>query len=261
MNQFESPENESDDSSGGWIFAYADLMSLLFCFFVILHSFNHVDENRMEDITKELSEAFKSETESKDEESSNTQVRERAMTISIKSKANAFDLLASMSEEETKENLIAMIEQGAEAKKDKEKAVGHLKDKLAKKYGIYKKTERTTALILPSNEFFVGKGIKLRQGSEEKLIQIAESIRVVEDLIDIEVIGHSDKKPLAADSPYPNHYALSSARAGIIAQMLSYHVGSKTPFRAVGKGFDDPINSLGKQRIEIVLKVRTSHLQ
>ena len=46
-----------------WLVSYADMMTLLFGFFVILYSLSAVDEKKMQAVGKQLAEAFGGETE------------------------------------------------------------------------------------------------------------------------------------------------------------------------------------------------------
>lgn len=53
-------EEQEDDSPGipAWVMTFADLMSLLMCFFVLLLSFSEIDAQKFKQIAGELSQAF-----------------------------------------------------------------------------------------------------------------------------------------------------------------------------------------------------------
>lgn len=53
-------EEQEDDSPGipAWVMTFADLMSLLMCFFVLLLSFSEIDAQKFKQIAGELSKAF-----------------------------------------------------------------------------------------------------------------------------------------------------------------------------------------------------------
>ncbi|MFT4560391.1 MAG: chemotaxis protein MotB [Gammaproteobacteria bacterium] len=54
----EAPAGGDDDEGGGWIMTFADLMSLLMCFFVLLLSFAEIDLNKFKAISGSLKLAF-----------------------------------------------------------------------------------------------------------------------------------------------------------------------------------------------------------
>ena len=53
-------EEQEDDSPGipAWVMTFADLMSLLMCFFVLLLSFSEIDAMRFKQIAGEMAKAF-----------------------------------------------------------------------------------------------------------------------------------------------------------------------------------------------------------
>src|SRR5271170_1548655 len=63
------PAGGGDDHGGMWIVSYADMMTLLFGFFVILYSLSQVDEKKLSVVGKELAAAFRGEIEKKQSES------------------------------------------------------------------------------------------------------------------------------------------------------------------------------------------------
>lgn len=54
----QAPPKDDDDAGGGWIMTFADLMSLLMCFFVLLLSFAEMDLNKFKAIAGSMKLAF-----------------------------------------------------------------------------------------------------------------------------------------------------------------------------------------------------------
>ena len=52
------PEEEGSPGIPAWVMTFADLMSLLMCFFVLLLSFSEIDAMKFKQIAGELSKAF-----------------------------------------------------------------------------------------------------------------------------------------------------------------------------------------------------------
>ena len=260
-------EQESGDSGGGWIFAYADMMSLLFCFFVMLHSFNHVDDQKMEDITKRLAEAFKGKKKNQKNQSTKKEIAEQ---VSDMEKVYAFDLLVAASELGNNAAVVAKrIKIMSEAKKDEEQAKKIVKKKAKKEKGVFfnDKEEGVSRLILPDSLLFdSGKAI-IKPSGIPKLDRLAKAIKDVEDLVEIEVVGHTDARLPKAHSLYPNNFSLSAARAGAVAQALTKRVGLKEILRATGMADLKPLfkekdasgklinsNMSRNRRVEIILR-------
>ncbi|KYG65819.1 hypothetical protein AZI86_01730 [Bdellovibrio bacteriovorus] len=53
-----SEGEHTDDGEGNWLISYADLMTLLMGFFVVLQSFSTVDASKLEEIKKETTQLF-----------------------------------------------------------------------------------------------------------------------------------------------------------------------------------------------------------
>ena len=53
-----APPKEEDAGAPAWVMTFADLMSLLMCFFVLLLSFSEIDAQKFKQIAGELSKAF-----------------------------------------------------------------------------------------------------------------------------------------------------------------------------------------------------------
>lgn len=59
-----SSSGEHEDGEGNWLVSYADMMTLLFGFFVLLQSFSTINAKKFENVKKESSAAFSGEYES-----------------------------------------------------------------------------------------------------------------------------------------------------------------------------------------------------
>ena len=58
MNPMELPPTEEANSTGGWLATFADLMSLLMCFFVLLLSFSVMDAQKFKQVAESMRHAF-----------------------------------------------------------------------------------------------------------------------------------------------------------------------------------------------------------
>ena len=60
MSEFDndSPIDDDEGAGGGWIMTFADLMSLLMCFFVLLLSFSEIEQKKYKQVAGSMSKAF-----------------------------------------------------------------------------------------------------------------------------------------------------------------------------------------------------------
>lgn len=54
----DTPVEEDEGAGGGWIMTFADLMSLLMCFFVLLLSFSEIEQKKYKQVAGSMSKAF-----------------------------------------------------------------------------------------------------------------------------------------------------------------------------------------------------------
>ena len=233
-------------------------MSLLMCFFVILYATAEIDPEKSKEITDQLKGFFSDNQDVIDQQKMN--------------ESQTLFLLLSILNKEIKE------EQGEDlglASKEAEEAetVDDISEKL--KDRILDRLERAAKkivvydFILPDDELFSSGSTRLRKASQKKVNDIAKVIRSVKNIEGIAITGHSDGTPTSRNSRYPNNFALSSARAGTIAQLFIDNGVDKSTIKVSGMGPLEPLfpekDSRGKlirknqqrnRRVHIMLKVR-----
>jgi len=205
-----------------WLISYADMMTLLFGFFVILFSLAQKDDNKMQAIGKELAESFKG---SVDKTNADTGILMEARQIRALQMLVALLNLGDNVEKavESVEKIVAGAKDMEAAKKilmkdlkGKDKVVEELKMTVAE-------TEDTIELSLPDTALFVSGGADLMPNAKLGLKKIAGHLQKIRGLSGIEVIGHTDSLPPSRASKYPSNYALSAARAGSVTEELIKH--------------------------------------
>ena len=75
-------------------------------------------------------------------------------------------------------------------------------------------------IALPDTTLFEPGTATLTKDSKVGLKRIAQSLMKVKGLVGIEISGHTDSSPPSANAKFSSNWALSSARAGAVAEEL-----------------------------------------
>jgi chemotaxis protein MotB len=196
------------------------MMTLLFGFFVILYSFSQVDEKKFSVVGKQLAEAFGGEA---NQGKSNSEVG----SIMESRDLRALQLLVAMlnlgdSIPEAEKNL----EKNLSAAKNLEGARDYIMSKAKhdgelEKMGIHTLSkEEQIEIALPDSLLFQSGTAVLVPRAVVALARIAGFLTKVNGLVGIEIVGHTDSAPPAPNAKFANNWALSSARAGAVAEEL-----------------------------------------
>ncbi|PFG10292.1 MotB family protein [Marinobacter sp. LV10MA510-1] len=258
-----------------WVVTFADLMSLLMCFFVLLLSFSEIDAQKFKQIAGELSAAFGVQRD--------VPAVEVPMGTSI-----IFDNFSSAPPEPTVINEIkqtttdqkpeldtlrgaadgaATAAEAAEAAKaaEQEKMQEQLEQlrkvlEPALSDGRINVTQEQHRIVIRVEEkgSFPSGTAKLTWEFESLLLEMAEVLASIPGKLTIE--GHTDNVPISTDRFYSN-WDLSAARAASVANALLAS-GTVEPDRLAVKGLADTAarvdndsaeNRAKNRRVEIII--------
>lgn len=203
-----------------WIVSYADMMTLLFGFFVILYSLSQVDEKKFSAIGKEIADAFgeKKKEEQNDVGQLNEQREIRALQY----------LIAMLNLGDNMQEAVEKIERSTADNKGFEDAKQILKEAAKSEKGLMlgfgpKFQEKTviTEIVFPDSMLFNSGKAELNPRAKSTLGEIAKLLGKVEGLAKVEVVGHTDSLRPSGKYPYANNWALSAARAGAVTDELA----------------------------------------
>jgi chemotaxis protein MotB len=257
-----------------WLISYADMVTLLFGFFVILYSFSTLDDKKFDQMSEKVAEAFKAKGQKSDEAGAGVSAEERQV--------RALQMLIGML------NLGDNVE---EAVANIEKSYAHAKAADGVKALIAEKVQgrderlvaaveksdsgelQTVELIIPSSTLFPSGGSSLSTEASAKLHGLADDLRQTADLAEIEVVGHTDGQTPGKGALYDSNFTLSSLRAGAVASTLIRFgidpklvsvrgMGSLKPLVPERDSAGRPIaaNMAKNRRVGILLKVRRAHV-
>ena len=219
-SKFNPRHHQSGEHGELWIVSYADMMTLLFGFFVILYSFSQVDDKKFAVVGKQLAEAFCGEAnhgKSSSEVGSMMESRDlRALQLLV-AMLNLGDTIPSAEKNMERNLSSANNMEGArqyilsKAKHDAE----------LEKLGVSTMNkEDQLEIALPDSLLFQSGTAELTPRAVTALTRIAGYLTKVNGLVGIEVVGHTDSTPPASNAKFSSNWGLSAARAGAVAEEL-----------------------------------------
>jgi chemotaxis protein MotB len=202
------------ENSERWLLTYADLITLLMVFFVVLYSMSQADSTKFQAVSAALQQAF------------NVDIMQGSSATSISDGASTptapIDNLISNAEVPQLARLQSKIQA--------------VLDGAAQAPDVTVGTDREGIVIRLSGSYLFDSGrAELKPNSMGVLDVIASELRPLPN--DIRVDGHTDSTPI--DSPrYPTNWELSSARALAVTRYLSEVDGVRAG-RLIAAGFGE----------------------
>jgi chemotaxis protein MotB len=220
---------ESASTRDRWLLTYADLITLLLAFFIIMFSMSHLDAKRFGKVSRALSGVLSGETQNPllepefdDLEGSGPLKisRHRVMMRSLEQKA---------------------FEQGIDGKKFETEI-----------------TERGLVIHIMESALFQPGGSKLSSGAMRVLDLVASELDSIPNHVRVE--GHTDNSPISTGR-FPSNWELSSARATeVVRYFINAHGLSGQRVSALGYGQYRPIrpnntpeNRAKNRRVDVVV--------
>lgn len=249
-----------------WVVTFADLMTLLLCFFVLLLSFSEIDAQKFKQIAGELSAAFGVQRD--------VPAVEMPMGTSI-----IFDNFSSAPAEPTVINEIKQTTTDQKPKVDTLRGAVDSAATAAEQKKIQEQLEQLRKVLKPAlsdghinvtqeqhrivirveeKGSFPSGSAKLTWEFESLLLEMAEVLASIPGELTIE--GHTDDVPIRTDRFYSN-WDLSAARAASVANALLAS-GAVEPNRLAVKGLADTAarvdndsaeNRAKNRRVEIII--------
>lgn len=203
-----------------WIVSYADMMTLLFGFFVILNSFAVMDDRKFEEFGKQVADNLTGKPTKPVDQKNLSEVDRQVKAFRV--------LLSLMNPSGGVEEQMRRIEQYSAARDSRKEMKALLVD------GLKDDVERLRAsmpeggvdpdsvieVMLPEGTLFAPGRDDLLPDAATRLSGMAATIRGLGDIVSIEVVGHTDSSPPSATAHFNSNWALSSARAGTVAAVL-----------------------------------------
>lgn len=202
-SEFEEYTTPPPDTSGAWMLTFADLLSLIITFFVMLFSMTTIEEQEWEHIVRSLSQRLRLEQ--------TAEITPPAAELSIE-------------KEEVKKAVELPYLHGILLQKLAESDV-------AKTATVELRDDRVM-ISFAGQEAFQKGSIAMQPSMEQGLAQVAQFIRHIGNRVEIN--GNADPTPLQGKA-YPSNWELSLDRARVVGDYLKAQ-GYPYPIRVYGRG-------------------------
>jgi len=277
-------EEEVEDEAAGvpaWVMTFADLMTLLMCFFVLLLSFSEMDVAKFKELAGSVQNAFGVQTDVKVKNiPKGTSMIAREFSpgkpeptvvntvrqFTINANMNSLDLTERNKEKKKQEE---QEKKRAKEIKEAEDTAKKLREALAKEIDEGKvliRSEKAAVIvhILEKDSFASGEA-ELEPRFKPALLRVARIVATVNGAITIS--GHTDDVPIS-NIQFRSNWDLSAARAASVAHELLAGAAI-APSRIMVSGHadtqprvpnDSPANRAKNRRIDLtVLSSLTTH--
>ncbi len=221
-----------------WLVSYADFITLLFAFFVVMYSISSVNDGKYRVLSNTLTEAFVTATRSEDpiqvgEElrSLDPQLGELAITdqtLDTPLPDPTLDDAQGGSQVDTK-TLDAIQTQLTESLSEySDQGLVHVT-----------RTERGLEVEMKSNMLFASGSARLSREALKALRKVILIVKPLDNLINVE--GHTDNVPINT-TIYPSNWELSAARSASVVHYFAKLGVESSRMAAIGYGEHRPLS-------------------
>ncbi|CAH1198347.1 Flagellar motor rotation protein MotB [Candidatus Nitrotoga sp. BS] len=212
-------EHENHDR---WLISYADFITLLFAFFVVMYAMSSVNESKYQIFSASLTSAF------------GKQIVKPAAIVPASEQGL---LLKSLVDRRNAK----LAQQQQEAMQDIAKKINQVMSALVKNGQVsVMQTNRGVAVEINASALFNQGNATLQGGAISTLVDVAKVLEPVD--LAIEVEGHTDDIPIATEQ-FPSNWELSSARASSVVRLFIEHGLMPKNLKAIGSAANHPVTS------------------
>ncbi len=230
-------KESSGSEGGGWMTTYADLVTLLFAFFVLLYAFSSVNEETFRKIALSLSSALNG-------------TGTNGVVENVDGASNS---------------IIEFPMPSITEKRDKEKyKITQEFEAIKEEFGLDDEITITTdglnvRVDINSTTIFGGNSAILRESFKEVLVRIGEVLKTIDR--DVVIEGHTAKSYLIPE--YPTYFHLASARSLSVATFLMDNGVKEEMISIKALGANEPLapndteeNMSKNRRVSVLIKYR-----
>ncbi len=215
------------DNHERWLISYADFITLLFAFFVVMYAISSVNENKYKTFGLSLGNAFGITTPKPSESSA---IRLTEQEIYFKSIVDRRD--ARLADQQRKQN---------ERMQHLYSTLNQVMDTFVKNGQMtVSQTSRGVMLDINASALFAQGDAIIATAAQKTLAEVASVLVDGEQLIEVE--GHTDDVPISTPV-YPSNWELSSARASSVVRLFIDQGVAAKRLTAVGSADNHPVLS------------------
>ncbi|HHJ37889.1 MAG: hypothetical protein AXA67_02030 [Methylothermaceae bacteria B42] len=221
--------DEEHENHERWLVSYADFITLLFAFFVVMYAISSLNEGKYKVLAESLDKAFK---EPSQKTLDPIQIGETPKTVNpLDALVNAAKPVTEPVSEEGQEQIkLQKISEQIE-----EVLAPYVDDDLV----AVTRNEFWVAVEMKSGMLFASGSAKLSKAADPVLSKLAEIVREMPDN-PIYIEGHTDNVPIQTRE-FPSNWELSAARAASVVRKLVETGVAPKRLAAVGYGENHPV--------------------
>ena len=199
-----------------WLISYADLITLLFAFFVLMYAASHLNEQKYKALSKSLESVFSRNPISTPKVNPNMPIQGRKV---VKPASPVLEKPLISITEELERSLKPLIEEGQLSVRE---------------------THEGVAIEIKDTALFESGRATLPPRSVEILGRIAQPLQTIPNEIRVE--GFTDNVPIR-NPIFPSNWELSAARAGSVVRLFTEQGVSAKRLVAMGYAGNFPVDS------------------
>lgn len=229
-------EHEHAEEGEPWLISYADMMTLLFAFFVLMYSFAARDEKRMECLNLKVAETFGLKNDADPSET-------KAFAADTAAMRALQMLVATMHMESLDELAKKMQDRGKDARAAEELAAELQKDStIAALKALLEldKKKKIVSIVIPTEALFASGSDNALPASVARLAEIGHQIAALGDVSEIEVVGYADSRGNESAGAR-NNWNLSLLRAASVGRTLMASGVHPSLVKVAGRGDAAPL--------------------
>ncbi len=254
MNRARNRKNEPQVNHERWLISYADFITLLFAFFVVMYSISQVSESKYRVLSETFVEAFNQPSDAQanpepqpNSAPSNDPITPLEMGKTANDQATSDQQVAIISDQASNDVTPAVDQPGdpVEAVKNSDE-LSQISDLVSEKFsGLMEQgliqvasNELWLQIELKDSILFSSGSADASEQAQKIFDDIAVILKDYENPVQVE--GFTDNVPINS-SRYPTNWELSSARASAIVKYLAAKGVAPERLSAVGYGEYQPV--------------------
>ena len=217
-------KQEEHENLERWLVSYADFMTLLFAFFVVMYSISSVNEGKYRVLSDSLSDTFTKEV-------SSPEVIDFDNPLSKQEQAESDNFIELPIPNDTIDN--PEIDKNPTLNEISNEVSGAVEDLINNGLIDINENENWLEIEIKSSILFQSGGSVLSEAAEDILASLAKIIKVYPNQIQVE--GYTDNVPIKTQR-FPSNWELSSSRAASVVHLFAGEGVNPNNMQAIGFG-------------------------
>jgi chemotaxis protein MotB len=208
-----------------WLISYADFITLLFAFFVVMYALSSVNENKYKVFSASLTTAFGGQGAAKSDTVTPLNQQDQLLK-SLVDRRNARVAERQRKQQEAANNIVTNLNEV-------------LTPLITSGQVTVTQSNRGVVLEINASALFNMGEAELRGNSINTLGEVAKVLKAGEHLIEVQ--GFTDDVPIST-ARFPSNWELSSARASSVVRLFVDHGIGPSRLSAVGSAANHPVS-------------------